>query len=296
MAKRHVLAGPGSDPNPIGSITHDRMVSYATDMDRGAMTPSGRALLGLTQIVRGSGILDKSFQGIKIDNFGFHVYGETITRAYFIREADGTLSMSIVRTNTFVDWDSKATPPIGTIIFTGAADPDGHEVFFDLKGHEFRIAGDFVPSTDGTYVIGEPSRRWKEIHTDKITFADSSSRTTAKDTFISTNMTLGETVAQGLVVYMHTDGKVYKGTVAKASQIIGVCAEAGVLNDSVSIAIAGQAVFIAGATIDEGDVLTLDTTAGRVVSGGTPGSGDTIGIAQLPATVGNGLAGIIHRS
>ena len=171
---KRIPQGPGSDPNPNGSLSHMRVTAYANDMERGTTTTIGRLRSGMNQIVRGNGILDKSFDGIKVDHFGFHVYGDNIARAFFLRQPDGTLAMRMNRVTTTVDWDSKATPPTGTVTFVGAANPNGTEWFLDLSGHEGRIAGDWIPSVDSAYQLGENTtpRRWKDVVTDKITFSD----------------------------------------------------------------------------------------------------------------------------
>ena len=289
------LQGPGSDPNPVGNLTQMRQVSYMMDMERGpGSSPiAGQQNVGANQIVRGSGIIDKSFQGIKIDQFGIHLYGETVTRAIFIREADGTLSATLTRTNTKVD--SGSTGSAGTILLTTT----DHEVFIDSNGHEIRVGGDLYPATDSARDLGEISRRWKNIHTDLITFSDASIIGSFKG--YSANrvlLTIGATILADYQVYMHTDGKVYPATRAKQEFVIGV-SDQDVSGGTSLIRMHGFfEVGIAGAAITPGDLLRIDTiTAGRIVNGAAYGNGDVVGIALSSAGgAGNAFAYMTVRA
>ncbi len=274
------LNGPGSDPNPVGNLTQMRQVSYMMDMERGpGSSPiAGQQNVGANQIVRGSGIIDKSFQGIKIDQFGFHLYGETVTRAFFIREADGTLSATLMRSNSQVD--SGSTGSTGTVILLTT----DHEIFLDSNGHETRVGGDFHPSVDSEFDLGESAtpRRWKNIHTDRVTFPNG--------TFINTNQsssnrivfTIGATVLENYAVYMHTDGKVYPATRAKQEFVIGQATE-NVSGGESEIRMYGFfEVGVAGNAFSAGELLRIDTvTPGRIVNGATYGNGDVVGISLL---------------
>ncbi len=271
------LNGPGSDPNPVGNLTHMRQVTYMMDMERGpGSSPiAGQQAVGANQIVRGSGIIDKSFQGIKIDQFGIHLYGETVTRAIFIRESDGTLSATLTRTNTEVD--SGSTGATGTILLTTT----DHEVFIDSNGHEVRVGGDLYPSTDNARNLGEDStpRRWKEVHTNKITFSNGTSITTFQSSPNIVVMTVGATILEGELVRIHTDGKVYPATRALQTKIIGLATE-NISGGSTLITLFGFFVGgIAGASITSGDLLRVDPSDARIVGGATWGSGDVVGIA-----------------
>lgn len=171
------IPGPGSDPNPAGNLTHMRQISYMVDMERGGGSSplTGKMLVGEVDIVRGSGILNVNFDGVLINAFGIHIYGDSITKALFFRRPDGTLAATMNRITTTVD--SKGTIPAGTVILVTT----DHEFFFDSAGHEIRVGGDFFPSTDSSRDLGEDTtpRRWKTLHVDTVKFSDGTSMITA---------------------------------------------------------------------------------------------------------------------
>lgn len=89
--------------------------------------------------------------------------------------------------------------------------------------------------------------------------------------------TVGETIAQGSMVYMHTDGKIYKadatGTPAQAT-VIGVTTAAATLDDVIEVITYGPAPYLSGLSV--GVKYYLSTTPGGVSSSVVTGSGDNV--------------------
>lgn len=284
---RITTSGPGSDPNPIGNLSHMRQVAYLVDMERGGGSSplTGRMMAGNIDIIRGSGILGVNFTGVVIDKNGVHIYGGSNTRALFFRTPDGTLAGYMHRVTATVD--SGGTSPAGTIKLVTST----HEVFFDLNGHEMRIAGDFYPAVDSQHQLGEDDtpRRWSNVHTDTITFADGTSFSGNSYSSSRINLIAGENITNRYSLYIHTDGKVYHATAAKRSVTIGHARTA--VSSGAAVLVSLNGVFnatVAGDTITPGDFLHADSvTAGRVISGATFGSGEVLGIAIGSATSGS---------
>ncbi len=287
------LPGPGSDPNPVGNLSRMREVAYMMDMERGGGSSpiKGTADAGATQIIRGNGILNTNFQGIKIDQFGYHIYGETITRALFFREADGTLAVSMYRVNSAVDAVGGGTGANHTLAMVAGGNTD-HEFFFDSAGHEQRFAGHLVPSLDDAYDLGEEDspRRWREIHVKTIKFSDGTSFSTNGTGTITIDFTAGQGLIQDYVVYLHTDGRVYHAGSGNRPETIGFVVTPASTGERARIRMIGPfMVGIAAGTIVPGDKLEASGVVdGRVNAGAA--QGDMIGIALIAATFGNAVS------
>ncbi len=269
------LPGPGSDPNPVGNLSHMRQSTYLIDMERGSGSSpiTGRTVGGNLNIVRGSGIFGANFSGILIDQDGFHVFGENVSRgSFFVRKEDGTLAGQLTRSLSGVD--AAADGSVHLLL------DNDHELFTLITGgYQQRAAHDIVPNNDDTYYLGDdgsggpsgagPERRWKKVHTESgITFGDGTSITTGASASNSHLVTLvaGENLTTNFIARIHTDGKAYHATASTREFVLGRIVTGVSSGANVVVECLGPVVtLIADSAISVGDFLqAVSVTAGRV--------------------------------